>query len=268
MSRRTPAAPLDPNATWATIRAAFDLVFTFPEDANPAPALDAASWTTAYAAVHTWCTASRIPSSLSDHMAALYEKLEAYIAEVCARLRPRLKEAPRAALRDTYLTTYATFHARAAVAARITAYLDRHHAARMRDEGKGWLRDLDKSAKPPHSREKYQNAAKQFLVHRFELAPDAAPSSTAWKEAEARAEAGSEPERVPYVGIQALCLRRWRLDVLEPLLLEHPDLIPSSAPATDEERVALAQLATSLKEIGLQVKDARRHALKQLLQTE
>jgi hypothetical protein len=270
MSRLLRPPPLDPNAAWATIRAALDLVFTFPEDAGPAPALDAAYWAAAYAAVHAWCTTSRVPASLSDHMAALYEKLEAYVAEVCALLRPRLKGAPRAALLDTYLALYGAFRAHAAVAARIMAYLDRHHTARVRDEGKGWLRHIGKNAKPPHSREKYQNAAQPVLEGTWELAPDTAPGSAAWKEAEARAEAGSEPERVPFVGVQALCLRRWRLDVLEPLLLEDPDFIPSSAPAADEERAALAQLATSLKEIGLQAKDARRHALNQLpsLQTE
>jgi hypothetical protein len=267
MSRLLRSPPLDPDAAWATIRAALDLVFTFPEDAGPAPALDAAHWAAAYAAVWAWSTTSRVPVSKSDHMAVLYQHLEAYVAEVCARLRPHLAEAP-CALLDTYLALYGAFRAHAAVAGRIMAYLDRHHTARVRDEGKGWLRYVKKGAMPPHSREKYQNAAQPVLADTWELAPDTAPGSAAWKEAEARAEAGSEPERVPFVGVQALCLRRWRLDVLEPLLLEHPDLIPSSAPAADEERAALARLAASLKEIGLPANDARRHALDQLLQTE
>jgi hypothetical protein len=268
MSLRARPPPLDPDAAWATIRVALDLVFTFPEDAGPAPALDAAHWAAAYAAVFAWTTTSPAHPMYTEQMAVLYQHLDAYIAEVCARLRPHLAEAPRAALLDAYLALYGAFRAHAAVAARIMAYLDRGCTARVRDEGKGWLRHVKKSAKPPHSREKYHNAAQPVLEDTWELAPDTAPGSAAWKEAEARAEAGSEPERVPFVGVQALCLRRWRLDVLEPLLLEHPDFIPSSAPAADEERAALAQFATFLKEIGLQAKDARRHALDQLLQTE
>jgi hypothetical protein len=165
MSRLLRSPPLDPDAAWATIRAALDLVFTFPDDAGPAPALDAAHWAAAYAAVWAWSTTSRVRVSKSDHMAVLYQHLESYVAEVCARLRPHLAEAPRALL-DTYLALYGAFRAHAAVAARIMAYLDRHHTARVRDEGKGWLRHVKKGAMPPHSREKYQNAAQPALTRR------------------------------------------------------------------------------------------------------
>jgi hypothetical protein len=268
MSRRAPAPPLDLDATWENIRDALDIVFVFPDDAAPAPSLSVTEWTTAYTAVYSWCTTSRAPVTASfpctDHMAALYQQLEAYVLEVCARLRSQLDGAPRAALLNTYLALYAAFHARAGVAAHITAHLDRHHTTRMRSTGEGWLRGIDSGGKP-RSPKKYAKHAQQALVHMFELAPDVAPDGNAWKEAEARAEAGSDPERVPSVGVQALCLRRWRLDVLEPLLLEHPDLLPSISPATKEDRAALERLARSLKEMGLRAKDLRRTALAQLL---
>jgi hypothetical protein len=267
--------------SWAAIRTALDRLFVFPEDtaATQDPlTLTPVEWTSAYSTAYNWST-----SATSAH---LYPLLDEYLSEVCARLRGRLAGEPVDQLLATYNVLYRGFDKRLRVLGRLTAYLERHATSHARDTGKGWLRcpfpeaeappapvfrvegvmvsqeavSTAKNSKDPNQRrsrwfKKISHHAHHNLTTEWELPRDAAQGSDAWNDALTRAEAGSDPEKVIFVGARALGLRRWRLAVLEPLLqdgmAQQPSLLSSDA-------AALTQFASSMKDVGIRAGDERR----------
>jgi hypothetical protein len=273
---------------------------------TPAPSLTPAEWMGAYSAVFTWTQAMTVTRYLngrshSESLAPeLYPKIEEYFGQLCESLRARLDTAPREDLASNHATLYDGFCQRILIIERIAQSLDRGHTANRRSEGEGWLRGRPPSVDsqipqgriysdgrggwvqeavmtPEHLREPqevYHQWATDFskieqeaLVKQYELSPNASHGDISWKAARIRAEAGSNPAQVRFISIHALGLRRWRLDVLEPLLRDCPDLIPSTSSLVNDDVPALARLAQSMKEVGMKADDERRQRLEQLLKS-
>jgi hypothetical protein len=293
--------PLDPEKTWGTIQATLDRLFTFPEDItlieNPVP-LAPADWMAANTAVYTWC--SSIPQAKSSypipqHLHELCLRLEEYFGRVCKDLNVRLIASSKDDFINTYNVSYRGFRQRVATAGRICARLNRPCASRARQEGNGWMfcPFPDVSGQIPPGRRwtdergnKFQEAVpvpkhleedirkrqewinhsqeleKTTLVDKWGLSPDASKDSEEWKQATIRAEAGSDPDQVHYIGVQALGLRRWRVDVLEPLLGEQ--FVPLISGGTLSDTSALRKLFDSMKDVGIKVDDERRQKVEKL----
>jgi hypothetical protein len=107
-----------------------------------------------------------------------------------------------------------------------------------------------------------QELEKTTLVDGWELPPDASKDSEEWKQATIRAEAGSDPNQVHYIGVQALGLRRWRVDVLEPLLGKQ--FVPLISEGTPSDTSALRKLFDSMKDVGIKADDERRQKVERL----
>ena len=117
---------------------------------------------------------------------------------------------------------FARYNAAARAAGRLLHYLDRHYVKRAVDEDRGWLRAADAfaGAPPPPGLPRAELAARLRAYRLIVL------KSWGWDEgegdaaaralAEAAAEAGSAPDRV--VPVNAMALRRFRTEVVDPLL--------------------------------------------------
>jgi hypothetical protein len=252
--------PLDREATWATIRQTLDHLFTFPEDvthAAPAPSLTPGEWSAAYTAVYAWTRAEAfvehgvLKRSLRGLTPELYQRTTQYLQALCRQLRARLDGVPRELLTRAYAALYDGFRQRTLVLEHLMRYLDNSYVDRERQEGNGWFK-LPDSDPPRHvSPQERRERERQALVDTYELPDTASYGDDQWKEALVRAEAGS--------------LRRWRLDVLRPLLRDFADLIPSASAIADEDRAALEQLAKSMKGVGVKANDSQRQILDRLV---
>ncbi|KAL1679499.1 FAD binding domain-containing protein [Schizophyllum commune] len=222
-----PASSLQ--ALWPYISAALDHMFTAPaEDEDPAraPAIDVGWYSGIHSNVYNYCTAqSATADSLSG--ADLYTQLDRYFA---ATARDVLLAAPAAdasppsalALPRFLGPAFARYNAAARAAGRLLHYLDRHYVKRAVDEDRGWLRAADAfaGAPPPPGLPRAELAARLRAYRLIVL------KSWGWDEgegdaaaralAEAAAEAGSAPDRV--VPVNAMALRRFRTEVVDPLL--------------------------------------------------
>jgi hypothetical protein len=258
--------PLDREATWATIRQTLDYLFTFPEDitrAAPAPSLTPTEWSAAYTAVYTWTRAKTFveDGALRGLTPELYQRTTQYLQALCRQLRTRLDGTPRELLTRAYAALYDGFRQRTLVLEHLMRHLDNNYVDRERQEGNGWFKLSNADVSPQERRER----ERQALVDTYELPDTTSHGDDQWKEALVRAEAGSDPGEVTFINTRSVGLRRWRLDVLRPLLQEFPDLIPSTPAIADEDRAALEQLAKSIKEVGVKANDAQRQTLDQLL---
>ncbi|KAL1755003.1 FAD binding domain-containing protein [Schizophyllum commune] len=222
-----PASSLQ--ALWPYISPALDHMFTTPaEDEDPAraPAIDVGWYSGIHSNVYNYCTAqSATADSLSG--ADLYTQLDRYFA---ATARDVLLAAPAAdasppsalALPRFLGPAFARYNAAARAAGRLLHYLDRHYVKRAVDEDRGWLRAADAfaGAPPPPGLPRAELAARlrayRLIVLKSwgwdEVEGDAAARALA----EAAAEAGSAPDRV--VPVNAMALRRFRTEVVDPLL--------------------------------------------------
>ncbi|KAL1694009.1 FAD binding domain-containing protein [Schizophyllum commune] len=222
-----PASSLQ--ALWPYISPALDHMFTAPaEDEDPAraPAIDVGWYSGIHSNVYNYCTAqSATADSLSG--ADLYTQLDRYFA---ATARDVLLAAPAAdasppsalALPRFLGPAFARYNAAARAAGRLLHYLDRHYVKRAVDEDRGWLRAADAfaGAPPPPGLPRAELAARLRAYRLIVL------KSWGWDEgegdaaaralAEAAAEAGSAPDRV--VPVNAMALRRFRTEVVDPLL--------------------------------------------------
>jgi hypothetical protein len=280
MPPRPHAQVPDVEAMWATIRTALDRLFVFPEDLAAAAveeprALAPAEYSLAYTAVFQWVTSSRTPAPAAE---GLYQHMEGYFTQLCTSVYGRLASTPQDRLAHTYASVYRGFDRRMAVVGRLAAYIDRHSARCAREEGRGWLPSggrpwipvreegvpvppYQKSGPPMHgaalpTKEQLRSQReRQALDNYWELPLDALQGSAAWNDAITRAEAGSDPGTVVYVGVRALGLRRWRLGVLEPLL---QDSLPQLLSGANDDRAMLEQLASFMKDVGIKSDDVRR----------
>ncbi|KAH7104183.1 hypothetical protein BKA62DRAFT_497118 [Auriculariales sp. MPI-PUGE-AT-0066] len=164
----------------------------------------------------------------------LYEQLDRYFAEAAREI---LANAPHedGGLFTYYAPSYERYKAGVLSVARLLNYVNRHYVKRAVDEDRGWMRlgdvvdvvanaaaALRESAASVNGAEISLRAkiAEQFRARRNEELRkwgyiDGGPADAAAK-AEARAEAASSPDRI--VPVSSLGMRRWRTEVLEPLL--------------------------------------------------
>jgi hypothetical protein len=158
----------------------------------------------------------------------LYARLDAYFA---AAARDALHAAPPAedgpALAAYAADRYARFAAGAQAVHRLLNYMNRHFVQRAVDEDRGWLRVADVvdagasgDLRRLQAHEKEQLVARVRARRKAELekwglpADGGTPEQTA--AAEASAEAASVADRI--VPVASMALRRFRTDLVEPLL--------------------------------------------------
>ncbi|KAI5885538.1 uncharacterized protein SCHCODRAFT_02593253 [Schizophyllum commune H4-8] len=222
-----PASSLQ--ALWPYISPALDHMFAAPaEDEDPAraPAIDVGWYSGIHSNVYNYCTAqSATADSLSG--ADLYTQLDRYFSATARDVllaAPAADASPPAALAlPRFLgPAFARYNAAARAAGRLLHYLDRHYVKRAVDEDRGWLRAADAfaGAPPPPGLPRAELAAR-LRAYRLTVL-----KSWGWDEdqgdaaaralAEAAAEAGSAPDRV--VPVNAMALRRFRTEVVDPLL--------------------------------------------------
>jgi len=164
----------------------------------------------------------------------LYEQLDRYFAEVAREI---LVNAPHEDndLFTYYAPSYERYKAGVLSIARLLNYVNRHYVKRAVDEDRGWMRlgdvvdvvasaaaALRESAAGANGAEislrakiaeQFRNRRNEELVKWGYIEGGSAENAV---KAEARAEAASAPDRI--VPVSSLGLRRWRTDVLEPLL--------------------------------------------------
>jgi len=287
-------------ALWAYIQPALDHIIRSPtNDLSKAPAVDVNYHMGIHTALYNYFTthatsASTHPSSTAKNnlpptpprgsSAApppghnIYDRLDAYFAEVAREL---LLGAPMddSALVHYLVPCFIRYSAGAQSINRLLNYVNRQYVRRAVDEDKGWLRfgDIVSSefAERPGAREdgsgctgSHKKIAEKMRERRAaELRRWGAPEGATTEQlalAEACAEAASAPEHV--VPVLSLAYRRFRTEVLEPLLAvpnpkkwkqkrkknkgkQEGDAIGSVAEADEAATGPKGQLARSVKDL-------------------
>ncbi|KAL1745227.1 hypothetical protein HDZ31DRAFT_36846 [Schizophyllum fasciatum] len=218
-----PASSLQ--ALWPYISPALDHMFSTPEDdedAGRAPPIDVGWYSGIHSNVYNYCTAqSATADALSG--ADLYAQLDHYFAATARDILlavPPSDASPPTALPRFLGPAFARYAAAARAAGRLLHYIDRHYVKRAVDEDRGWLRAADAfDGRPPPVGLPRAELAARLRAHRLTVLRawgwDEADTATRAL-AEAAAEAGSAPGRV--IPVHTLALRRFRTDVVEPLL--------------------------------------------------
>ncbi|KAH9005924.1 hypothetical protein EDB86DRAFT_2877153 [Lactarius hatsudake] len=266
-----PSASL--SALWGYIQPALDHILRSPvDDLSKAPAVDVNYHIGIHTALYNYFTthASPIPAphlSIAFPAATplgcdVYDRLDAYLADAA---REVLLGAPPddSALLHYLVPRFARYSSGAQSIDRLLNYVNRQHVRRAADEDRGWLRVGDivseviiesEAERGAFSHRKI--AEKMHERRAAELRRWGAPDSATAEQlarAEARAEAASALDRV--VPILSLAYRRFRTEVLEPLLV-----VPKAKArgkkkglAEDEKKAAVAgpkgRLARAVKEL-------------------
>ncbi|KAJ4481081.1 hypothetical protein J3R30DRAFT_3464094 [Lentinula aciculospora] len=213
-----PAASL--SSLWAYITPALDhIVRSSTNNTTKAPAIDVDFYAGVHSACYNYFTSSRHDGSMSG--IDFYDQLDKYFADAAREL---LLGAPQ---EDSDLIRYIIpFFNRYSVGAqsanRLLNYFDRHYVKRAVDEDKGWLTISDvlghvaKTAKITDTREQLAKKLREKRTDELRKWGDIDAGPEAFVAAEACAEAASPVDRI--VHISALAHRRFRVEVIEPLL--------------------------------------------------
>ncbi|KAJ3796990.1 hypothetical protein GGU11DRAFT_102031 [Lentinula aff. detonsa] len=221
-----PAASL--SSLWAYITPALDhIVKSSANNTAKAPAIDVDFYAGVHSACYNYITSQTetynassrhdIPMSGMD----LYDQIDRYFADAAREL---LLGAPQ---EDSNLIHYIIpcfnrYSVGAQSANRLLNYVNRHYVKRAVDEDKGWLTISDalehvaKTAKLTDAREQLAKKLREKRADELRKWGDIEANPEALVEAEACAEAASPVDRI--VHISALAHRRFRLEVIEPLL--------------------------------------------------
>ncbi|KAF7314392.1 hypothetical protein MKEN_00911900 [Mycena kentingensis (nom. inval.)] len=306
-----PAASL--SSLWAYLLPALNHIVKSPtNDSKKAPPLDMAF----YSGIHTACY--NYFTSQSENKAAaaarvasggdvasgtdLYEQLDKYFIEAAREIALGIPPDDSAALVHYIVPCFNRYSAGGASVNRLLNYVNRHLVKRAQDEDRGWLRLNDiieavaRNITPEDSRDKISELLKEKRVEELKkwgYKPDGSGETAS--AAEASAEAASPPDRI--VSVVSLAHRRFRTEVLEPLLAvpvikgKKPKQVPKRNHSTpppipkgrlaravkdllesktipEEEKVRLAKdLAAMLRLAGIRVDHALRKRIDKFVQT-
>ncbi|KAF7291609.1 AAA family ATPase [Mycena chlorophos] len=250
-----PAASL--SALWAYLLPALTHIMKSPQnDASAtakAPAIDMAFYSGIHTACYNYFTSQNEnhfpPTSAARAMGTtdrdtqsgndLYEQLDKFFLETAREVMLGLPQDDDTELVDYIVPCFNRYSAGATSVNRLLNYINRHYVRRAVEEDRGWLRvsdivdlpagttaatlattatALSMSREDAESREKLARLLKEKRV--VELRKwgydGSAQSPMGAAEAEASAEAASAPDRI--VSVVSLAHRRFRTEVLEPLL--------------------------------------------------
>lgn len=220
-------------ALWNFIRPALDHIVKSPSnDPNgKAPAIDVVFYSGVHSACYNYFTAQseaastaassrgKAPANGSD----IYDNLDRYFQEVCQEISLGTPE-DDSTLVHYLIPAFNRFSAGAQSANRLLNYINRHYVKRAVDEDRGWLRlndVLDSVAKTitgDDTRDKISTRLKEKRKEELKrFGYSEGDSNERLVYAEQCLEAASSPDRV--VPIISLAHRRFRIEVLEPLLL-------------------------------------------------
>ena len=300
---------------WNYVQPALDhIVRSSTNNINKAPAIDVQYHMGIHTAVYNYFTSqpeslapthSGTPSQKSSSSKTenekrlsgmdIYERLDGYYASVAREL---FLGTPTddSALVHYLVPCFHRYSAGAQSVNRLLNYVNRHFVKRAIDEDKGWLRLNDvldavaKMIKDGGARDQVSLKLKQRRVEELKRwGYDEGDSQEVLAEAEASAEAASDVDRV--VPLSSLAYRRFRVEVLEPLLAvpkgkgkkrtKKPPQVNGERPlpkgrlaravkwlleSDDEERRGLAEgLATVLRTCGIRVDHPLRKRLDKFL---
>ncbi|KAF8588455.1 hypothetical protein K439DRAFT_1335167 [Ramaria rubella] len=258
-------------ALWNYLEPALRHILCAPTNTpGKAPAVDVAYHVGIHTAVYNYFTtqsdsptayAPSKPNGKGKDLVAsgtdLYEQLDRYFAEVA---QESLLAAPSddSTLIDYYVPCFTRYTAGIQSINRLLNYVNRHYVKRSVDEDKGWLRLTDvldavaKTITAEDTREKISSKLRE--KRRDELKRwgyEEGGDTEMMAAAEACAEAASSLERI--VPVSSLGHRRWRTEVIEPLLSvpksksKRKGKGPSPAPNTDKG--PKGRLARAVKEL-------------------
>ncbi|KAI0063107.1 hypothetical protein BV25DRAFT_447225 [Artomyces pyxidatus] len=218
-------------ALWGYMQPALDHMIRSPtNNLSKAPAVDVSYHMGIHTALYNYFTSSRspipAPAPTMKRGVALghdvYEQLDKYFAEVASEL---LVGAPQddSTLLHYLVPCFTRYAAGATSINRLLNYVNRQYVRRAVDEDKGWLRLTDIYNAVAESIR--GNAAQKKIMERMRERRAAELKKWGYVDgdtpeqlarAEACAEAASGPERI--VPLLSLAYRRFRLEVMEPLL--------------------------------------------------
>lgn len=190
----------------------------------------------------------------------LRDSLDNYLGGVCRRYLALLqvRDGPPSSLMKRYLDAFRAYKRCISDPQLRTAFssLERHHNARIRTHNYGWCARPEYADLEPGDREAVQI---KELQQKYGL-PDRGWTERDRRKAERRAEVLS-PIGTP-VGLEAMGLRRWRVEVVEAtlsFLSDGPDTLaralqgPSLASSDEHQwREVLGSLDQSLEEVGVE----------------
>ncbi|KAI0320998.1 hypothetical protein OF83DRAFT_1052000 [Amylostereum chailletii] len=230
------------SALWGYIQPALDHIVRAPTNTpSKAPAIDVSYHMGIHTAVYNYFTASHSPAQpqpanstagardgLGESARAaqtgqdFYDRLDRYFAAAATDVLLGLPD-DDTTLVHYLMPAFARYRAGAGAAHRLLNYVNRQHVRRSVDEDRGWLQVkdvLDDVAAAVRARESQLKVAGKIRERRMaELSKWGAVPGADEKileRAEACAEAASSQDRV--VPLASMALRRFRLEVIEPLL--------------------------------------------------
>ncbi|KAI0746183.1 hypothetical protein C8Q76DRAFT_606386 [Earliella scabrosa] len=291
-------------AFWEYLEPALDHIFRAPtNDPSKAPVIDTRYYMGIYSALFGYLTNPRATSSSSPAPSPhalppdvpgkdLYVRLDRYFESVARELLigAPIDASPSTTLIHYLVPTFTRYASGAHTVSRLLNYFNRHHVGRLVGEGYGWYRpeprpdgDGDGAAQSQQGdagkkkKRKDAEARKKEALKRWGLQPEDPPERVA--EIEAYAEAASPPNCV--VPLAVLAHRRFRLEVIEPLLegegegggrlaravedLLRPSEVETAGENEEERQRLAAGLADVLRTVGLEVGHPLRTRLDQFL---
>jgi hypothetical protein len=278
--RLTPWANYDDKATWWTsIRLVLEPMFTFSNETLhadlPYPVTPAA-YSATHAAAFNWVRHKSDILSLSRDIEEgyeLYPLLECLLEDRCRILHKQLILLMGKELLMTYNQLYHSFLRRAATAARVLSSLDRDLWVKHKLPDHSWLlvphpkaSEIEEEEHPPEEWIREMDERKhEALVSTWEMPQGSLVNSKEWAQAVQRSEAAEDPTQAAYVGVYALVLRRWRINVLEPLLAGPVSTEQLSAFGSDAGmNVDTISLLQSMKDVGLKRDNFNRMQLQEM----
>ncbi|KAH9927448.1 uncharacterized protein BXZ73DRAFT_48851 [Epithele typhae] len=273
----------NPSATlhslWGYLQPALDHIVRAPTN-NPskAPAIEVGYHMGVHTAVYNYFTShseaapgpaglagfsTRLSPQQSEKAKAsgtdLYEQLDRYYADTARELFLGIP-ADDSTLIHYLVPCFNRYSAGAQSVSRLLNYVNRHYVKRAVDEDRGWLRLADvldavaRTIREDDTREKVQRRLRERRAEELKkwgFKDDDPPGRVA--QIEAYAEAASPPDRV--VPLTAVAYRRFRLEVLEPLLavpkLKGKGGKKKRPPATNGDKPPMprGRLARAVKEL-------------------
>jgi hypothetical protein len=269
----------DRDAWWTSIKLVLDVLFTFPSEAlhtdvlySVTPAAYSDTYTAAFKWAHTGGFGVPGPLPYMDGNHELYMLLDHLLGESCQILYPQLTSLAGKELLQAYNQLYKNFARRAATAARLLSYLDRRLWKTQATTGKDWLHCpdpvpvLQQASDRDDWIKRFTNERRAALQTIWEMPEGSQMEGEEWTQAVQRAEASWNPKELACVHVRALVLRRWRINVLEPLLAgpfsSEQLLVLSSEDGTDVANVDL--LLQSMKDVGLKENDENRKRFREI----
>ncbi|KAH9920277.1 uncharacterized protein B0H18DRAFT_1024541 [Fomitopsis serialis] len=180
----------------------------------------------------------------------LYDQLDRYYADAAREI---FLGAPTddSSLVHYLVPCFNRYSAGAQAVSRLLNYVNRHYVKRAVDEDRGWLRLADvldavaRTIQEDDTREKIQRRLRERRTEelkKFGFVEGASPADIAC--IEEYAEAASPPDRV--VHLSAVAYRRFRIEVLDPLLAAKKKKPPQTG---DKPSMPKGRLARSVKEL-------------------